>query len=268
MPTWPSRTSTSSSASATTCTRRPTAARSAPTRRRPTARRRRSPSTAPSTRIYHTDEHLLEVRRQFPLVAIWDDHEVEDNYAGDMPGGAAENRRVPFEQRRGNGYRAFFEHMPRRLRRDFRTYGRIPLGNAELFLLDTRQFRDDQPCSPTDARPRRRAPRRSPTTRSARCSAMPRSVAEGRAERLAGALEARRQPGDDHVARRRAAQPAQHRLVGRLRRRPARAGRGAAAGRRVRDRRHPHVLHRPCDGQRPRPRTGPACARSSSSPAP
>ena len=100
--------------------------------------------------LHHSDEHLLEVRRNFPLLAIWDDHEVEDNYAGELPGGQADNRRVPFLERRGNGYRAFFEHMPRRLRSDFRTYGRIPLGNAELFLLDTRQFRGDQPCSPTD----------------------------------------------------------------------------------------------------------------------
>jgi alkaline phosphatase D len=63
--------------------------------------------------LYHTDERLLEVRRQFPLVAIWDDHEVEDNYAGDEPGGAASNRRAPFSERRRNGYRAYFEHMPR-----------------------------------------------------------------------------------------------------------------------------------------------------------
>ena len=100
---------------------------------------------------YHADAHLLEVRRNFPLVAIWDDHEVEDNYAGTLPGGATKHRRVPFLQRRRNGYRAFFEHMPRRYRTDFKTYGRMPLGNAELFLLDTRQFRGDQPCSPKDA---------------------------------------------------------------------------------------------------------------------
>jgi hypothetical protein len=42
--------------------------------------------------------------------------------------------------------------MPRRLRSDFRTYGRIALGNAGLFLLGTRQFRGDQRCSPTGAR--------------------------------------------------------------------------------------------------------------------
>jgi len=100
--------------------------------------------------LHHTDPNLLEVRRRFPLVAIWDDHEVEDNYADGLPGGQAQHRRVPFAQRKRNGYRAFFEHMPRRLRADFRTYGSIPLGNAELFLLDSRQFRGDQPCNPSD----------------------------------------------------------------------------------------------------------------------
>ncbi|HET8755152.1 MAG TPA: alkaline phosphatase D family protein [Solirubrobacteraceae bacterium] len=99
--------------------------------------------------LYHTDERLLEVRRQFPLLAIWDDHEVEDNYAGETQGGAAGNRRVPFAERRANGYRAWYEHMPRVGTGDI--YGAVPLGAADVFLLDTRQYRDDQPCNPSDA---------------------------------------------------------------------------------------------------------------------
>jgi alkaline phosphatase D len=101
--------------------------------------------------LYHSDENLREVRRQFALVGEWDDHEVEDNYAGGLPGGAAKSRRVPFAERRSNGYRAWFEHMPRRLAGQPKIYGSLALGNAELFLLDTRQYRDDQPCNPTDA---------------------------------------------------------------------------------------------------------------------
>jgi alkaline phosphatase D len=100
--------------------------------------------------LYHSDENLREMRRQFALVGEWDDHEVEDNYAGGLPGGAAKSRRVPFAERRSNGYRAWFEHMPRRLAGQPKIYGSLPLGNAELFLLDTRQYRDDQPCNPTD----------------------------------------------------------------------------------------------------------------------
>jgi alkaline phosphatase D len=101
--------------------------------------------------LYHTDENLRAVRQNFALVGEWDDHEVEDNYAGDLPGGAAKSRRVPFAERRSNGYRAWFEHMPRRLAGQPKIYGSLALGNAELFLLDTRQYRDDQPCNPTDA---------------------------------------------------------------------------------------------------------------------
>ena len=99
--------------------------------------------------LYHTDQRLLELRRQFPMIAIWDDHEVEDNYARDKPGEETKQERVPFLERRANGYRAFFEHMPRiRVPEEAdRTYGRIPLGaHADLFLLDQRQYRDDQPC--------------------------------------------------------------------------------------------------------------------------
>jgi alkaline phosphatase D len=99
--------------------------------------------------LYHSDQRLLEVRRKFPMIAIWDDHEVEDNYAADRPGDATRQVRVPFLERRTAGYRAFFEHMPRvRVAEEpDRTYGSIPLGrNAELFLMDQRQYRDDQPC--------------------------------------------------------------------------------------------------------------------------
>ena len=85
------------------------------------------------------------------MVAIWDDHEVEDNYADGLPGGAAQNRRVPFAQRKANGYRAFFEHLPRVATGAPRISGSVPLGAAEVFLLETHQYRDDQPCNPTDA---------------------------------------------------------------------------------------------------------------------
>jgi alkaline phosphatase D len=102
--------------------------------------------------LYHSDANLREVRRNFALVGEWDDHEVEDNYAGDEPGGATKDRRIPFADRRANGYRAWFEHMPRRLQTaPLKIYGSLPLGNAELFTLDTRQYRDDQPCNPSDA---------------------------------------------------------------------------------------------------------------------
>ena len=101
--------------------------------------------------LYHSDPRLLELRSRVPLLAIWDDHEVEDNWAGENPGHATpdDQRKVPYLQRRANGFRAFFEHMPRLRERDDRDriYGSVPLGaNAELFLLDQRRFRDAQAC--------------------------------------------------------------------------------------------------------------------------
>lgn len=99
--------------------------------------------------LYHSDANLRRLRAKHPLMAIWDDHEAEDNYAALRPGEAADDRDLVFRQRRANAYRTFFEHMPRiRDRPDpDRIYGRLRLGrNAELFLLDERRFRSDQPC--------------------------------------------------------------------------------------------------------------------------
>ena len=103
--------------------------------------------------LYHSDQDLLAVRASHPMMAIWDDHEVEDNYAAGRQGGQTDDRRIPYAQRQANAYTAFFEYMPRIRARDDRdrTFGRLPLGaNADVFLLDTRRFRDDQPCNPSD----------------------------------------------------------------------------------------------------------------------
>ena len=59
---------------------------------------------------------------------------------------------MPFVARQGAAYRAFYEYMPfmpasGNPRKGNDLYRRLPLGrNAELFLLDERQYRDDQPC--------------------------------------------------------------------------------------------------------------------------
>ncbi len=109
--------------------------------------------------LYQSDRDLQALHAAHPFISIWDDHEVEDNYAGDEPDSAEpdqskENngvpRRVPFAKRRRNGYKAYFEAHPRiRLRRAEKNqiYGSVRLGGlAELFLTDQRQYRDPQPC--------------------------------------------------------------------------------------------------------------------------
>ena len=106
------------------------------------------------------DKDLQALQAAHAFVGVWDDHEVEDNYAGIQPDSAStdpenlENdnatpRRVPYLERRKNGYKAFFESMPRmRYKGDKnRIYGSVRLGGlAELFLTDQRQYRDVQPC--------------------------------------------------------------------------------------------------------------------------
>ena len=111
--------------------------------------------------LYQQTPGLRQMHAAHPFVAIWDDHEVEDNYAGDDPTPANGSRdqtkvedelgprRVPYLRRRKNGYRAFFESMPRfRSRRHpNQIFGSLRLGSqCELFLMDQRQYRDPQPC--------------------------------------------------------------------------------------------------------------------------
>jgi alkaline phosphatase D len=116
-------------------------------------------------RFYQSDKNLQNLHAAYPFVSMWDDHEVEDNYAGTHPDSAStdpdhqENnnnyaRRVPFLERRKNGYRAFFEAMPRIAPRGNRLYGSLKIGKmAELFITDERQYRDLQPCNDVQITP-------------------------------------------------------------------------------------------------------------------
>jgi alkaline phosphatase D len=101
--------------------------------------------------LYKTDHLLAEVHRLFPWVVTWDDHEFDNNCANDIseePG----VQREAFLARRARSYQAYYEHMP--LRRaalpkgpDMLLYRRVSFGDlAEFFVLDTRQYRTDQPC--------------------------------------------------------------------------------------------------------------------------
>ena len=86
------------------------------------------------------------------MTGTWDDHEVEDNYAGALPGGAAIDAASPSPSagpRAGRPTRSTCRssaHEP--AGRATTLYRRMRLGtNVELFLLDQRQYRDDQPCN-------------------------------------------------------------------------------------------------------------------------
>ena len=110
-------------------------------------------------RLVQSDPDLQALHARYPMVSVWDDHEVEDNYAGDEQDSAEpdpnkENdgtpRRIPFLKRRKNGYRSYFEATPRiRMKSDAnQIYGSYRVGAlADLFLTDQRQYRDVQPCN-------------------------------------------------------------------------------------------------------------------------
>ena len=79
-----------------------------------------------------------------PWIVTWDDHEVENNYAGLVAQDPAE---VPdFAARRAAAYQAWWEHQPVRLAPptgpDLRIYRSFDWGRlARFYVLDTRQYR-------------------------------------------------------------------------------------------------------------------------------
>ncbi len=100
---------------------------------------------------YKTDEHLQAAHAHFPWLVVWDDHEFENNYANAI----SENENVDqakFLQRRARAYQAYYEHMPLRRAQipegpHMQLYRKASFGRlAEFALLDTRQYRSDQPC--------------------------------------------------------------------------------------------------------------------------
>ena len=86
-------------------------------------------------------------RASAPWVITWDDHEVDNDYAG----ATSENddRRQAFRRRRAAAYQAWYEHMPVRLAPpsgpDYEIYRSFGHGDLLRFhVLDTRQYRSDQ----------------------------------------------------------------------------------------------------------------------------
>ncbi|MBX7117531.1 MAG: alkaline phosphatase D family protein [Gemmatimonadaceae bacterium] len=100
---------------------------------------------------YKLDPALQSAHAMCPWLVTWDDHEVDNNYAGD----AGENLMESVEQmraRRAAGYQAWWEHQPVRVPRA-RSWADLDIRRttdwgalARVWMLDTRQYRDDQAC--------------------------------------------------------------------------------------------------------------------------
>ena len=98
-------------------------------------------------RLYRSDQALRDMHAAFPVVATWDDHEVQNNYANDAEDGGLPLRRRFSRARRDAGYQAFFESMPVFSRGRSQIYRSLPHGrNVELLMTDQRQYRANQPC--------------------------------------------------------------------------------------------------------------------------
>ncbi|MCW5771987.1 MAG: alkaline phosphatase D family protein [Rhodospirillaceae bacterium] len=99
---------------------------------------------------YRTDADLQAAHARFPWFAIPDDHEVQNDYAGDHS--EKLTPRAAFLRQRAAAYRAYFEHMPLSPAMAPRgdhipIFRRRRFGSLlDLFLLDERQYRTAQAC--------------------------------------------------------------------------------------------------------------------------
>lgn len=99
---------------------------------------------------YRADPDLQAAHAAAPWLVTVDDHEVDNNWAGDVPWG--DQSPESFLLRRAAAFQAFYEFMP--LRRSsmpagpaMQLYRRVRFGRLlEMSLLDTRQYRSPQPC--------------------------------------------------------------------------------------------------------------------------
>ncbi|MBE3001386.1 alkaline phosphatase D family protein [Nocardiopsis sp. HNM0947] len=98
---------------------------------------------------YKTDTDLQAAHAAFPWAVVFDDHELENNWADDTSY-EEDIPRERFLRRRARALKAYYEHMPlRRPQRpngpDLHLYRTLSYGTlVDLHMLDTRQYRDPQ----------------------------------------------------------------------------------------------------------------------------
>ena len=98
--------------------------------------------------LHKSDPALRAAHAACPWLLVWDDHEVDNDYAG-LQG---QDLQPDFAAQRAAAYQAYWEHMPlpkaaRPVNGEMRMYGRLDWGRlARIHLLDDRQMRDPQVC--------------------------------------------------------------------------------------------------------------------------
>ena len=109
--------------------------------------------------LHKSDADLQAMHAACPWFVTWDDHEVQNDYAG-LTAGNSGPAVDGFAARRAAAYQAFYEHMPMRAAAlvqavaglaagaEMRLYSQQRIGQlGTLILLDDRQYRDAQVCS-------------------------------------------------------------------------------------------------------------------------
>jgi alkaline phosphatase D len=107
--------------------------------------------------LYKADPDLQRLHAAVPWLVTFDDHEVDNDWAGPVPQDPDEQPSEEFRARRAAAFQAWYEHMP--VRRSvapkgasIQAYRRFEWGDlARIHVLDTRQYRTDQPTTPDEA---------------------------------------------------------------------------------------------------------------------
>lgn len=106
---------------------------------------------------YRTDADLQAAHAAFPWFVTLDDHEIDNNWAADVPQDPDEQSPADFRARRIAAFRAWYEHMPvrswsRPWQDRIQIYRGFQWGQlARVHVLDTRQYRTDQATTPEQA---------------------------------------------------------------------------------------------------------------------
>jgi alkaline phosphatase D len=100
---------------------------------------------------YKWDPALQAAHARCPWIVTWDDHEVDNNYAG-LVGENGHESEEQMHARRAAAYQAWWENQPVRVPRvrswaDLGIWRSFRWGRtADMSVLDTRQYRSDQAC--------------------------------------------------------------------------------------------------------------------------
>ncbi len=107
--------------------------------------------------LYKSEPALQAAHAAAPWVVALDDHEIDNNWAGDVPQDPWAQTPLEFKVRKLAALQAYYEHMPLEepptvsgVDSHLQLYGAYRFGPAQVHMLDTRQYRSDQVCGPRD----------------------------------------------------------------------------------------------------------------------